>query len=317
MIKRLQKPAQYVLSDGITQSMLASFLACRQRSKYQLDRWESVFGSAASALRGDLYHGILEEWYKYKTPASNLLNGAAAFLPEVIDSWRKRQSKHAPNVSAMDDAENFARAVFPEYVERWKKSDAKYKWEALEEVFDVKWEQWRLRGKRDGTLMLNGSRWLFETKTKAQIDEAGIMDSLAFDLQNLFYLTVLRTQNRPAIGVIYNIVRYPQLRIKKTETPEQFQERVAEDVRQRRNFYFMRFEVTYSEMVQEQFRNDLKVMLNEFEQWYTGKLPTYKNVTACITKIKCPFLTACASGSMAGYKQTRTHFKELLTDAPS
>lgn len=304
-----KKVEPYKLEDGITQSMLATFLECRQRSRFSLDSWESIMGGGWSALRGDLYHFLLETWYA--PGAETFQTRPEVWMFQAIDTWKKKKLAKLVEVKAIEEAENFAIAVFPEYVKRWSRSDAKFQWESLEEVFDIKYLGYRLRGKFDGVLTMNGKRWLFETKTKAQIDEDGIIEGLSFNFQNLFYLTALAAMKRPAIGVIYNIVRYPQLRPRKTESTEQFQARVGMDIIERKNWYFYRYEVNYTPKVLDGFNKELQFKLADFAAWSRGELPTYKNETACLGKMKCSYLGACSSGSMAGYRQERVLFREL------
>jgi hypothetical protein len=296
---------EYVLSDGVTQSMLAAFLSCRQRMRYILDHWESeAFGN--SAERGNAFHLLLEKWY------SGLWKEHLPCMNENLKQWQEELRKRGPvDPNSMEDTLAFCEALFPEYVKRWQKSDALYKWVALEQVFDQKFKGFRLRGKMDGLLKLNGKLWLFETKTKATIEEDSMLDALAFDFQNLFYLTVLAEAGTPAIGVIYNIIRKPGLRQKKDEDRQQFAQRMIEDVAERPDHYFKRYEIRYTKEAVANFRKELELKLDDFKYWLMGEEAHYRNESVCIGRFKCPFLRACATGSMVGYKQTRELFSEL------
>lgn len=297
------KLPKYKIEDGITQSMLQAFMACRQRSAYQLDHWEPLGAVTASADRGNLFHFLLEKWYRDRPTSGE------SWLDTAISFWKAKLSKNGPLPAFFEEAENLALALFEPYVTKWKKSDDTLQWESLEEVFDVTYKGFRLRGKIDGLPIRKGRRWIFETKTKAAIDEEGILDTLLFDFQNLFYLTMLRELGRPAIGVIYNIIRTPNFR--KKETAQERIARMKDDAQKNSKDYFIRYEVTYPKETVERFEQELLWKLELFKAVHEGKQPVFRNETACITRMKCPFLKACASGSMIGYQRTRKLFREL------
>jgi hypothetical protein len=311
MIKKITKNRPYVITDGMTQSMLGSFLTCRQRARYELDGWEPVF-MAKSANRGNLIHKALELWYREKP-----LILAEEFAKIVGNKWKATLIKKGPiDAEAVEETLTHFEALFPEYVRYHAKSDAKIKWTSLEQVFDAKWNGYRLRGKMDGLFQFikTDGDWLFETKSKAYIEEDAIMDTLAFDFQNLFYLTVSKELGRPLKGVLYNIIRSPNLRRGKKESPEQFSARLKQDIKERPEHYFKRYEVAYSKPTITRFTSELQFKLQAYDGWSRGELPTYRSEVACIGKMKCPFLSACASGSMQGYSQTRQLFSELKED---
>lgn len=303
----------YKIEDGVTQSMLSTFLNCRQRSKFYLDGWDADLPKH-SASRGDLIHLALEKWYQ--KPHADV----SKFLMDIERQWLKAQLKRGNRDEQSKQnalAELFA--IFPNYMKKWAVSDLKRTWVELEAVFDVKFHGFRLRGKRDGLFdykLRRGKHWLFETKTKAQIDEIGLMDQLAFDFQNLFYLTALEVAGTPAVGVVYNVIRSPNIRRGKNDDPEAFQKHIEAHIKKEGlDHYFKRYEVTYTDATIKRFKSDLRFKLEEFAAWVEGKRPTYRNESACIGRMKCPFLGACASGSMVGYISGRKLFRELEEEA--
>lgn len=315
MIKR---KAGYTLDQGITQSMLASFLACRQRSKFQLDRWESVTsGEGMAAMdRGSLYHHLLEMWYAEDDFTQAQALGGGEHYKSWFSSCIEGFEPSAIN-QEWEDTLAGAETIFYAYIQHWAKSDAKRDWISLEQVFDIKWRGYRLRGKFDGVFTYTNQPkpWLFETKTKATIEEDMIQDALAFDFQNLFYLTALKALGTPAAGVVYNILRTPSERTKKGESVlNKFTVRLPAEIKADPAHYFKRFEVAYHKDVTERFESELEAKLKDFTDWWLEKIPHYRNETACISRTRCPFLKACSSGTMVGYKQTRVLFREL-TDA--
>lgn len=319
---RLTKPnrPKYVISDGITQSMLSAFLTCRQKSTFQIEGWENSGTNNSAYQRGDYFHYLLEMWYSGKITKGLVYEEGLidVFINKCEHLWIKKQSKtRVLNQDDLIETFSMAYAIFPEYVKYWRASDINKTWEELEQVFDTVWQGYRLRGKRDGLFkyIKQGSRWLFETKTKGAIEEELMLDILGFDFQNLFYLTNLKIENKPASGVVYNIIRKPSLKQHKKETKEEFIARIAEDVKTRPKHYFKRYEVAYAPQMVNSFEAQLKMKLDLFKEVIEGRQPIFRNESACTsTWMKCPYIKACSSGNLFGYTQTREMFRELQPD---
>jgi len=90
-----------------------------------------------------------------------------------------------------------------------------------------------------------------------------------------------------------------------------FLRRIAEDAEKRNKFYFMRAEATYDKAQRAEFEVELLMKLQEMKDWLDGKLATYKNEGSCIRRYKCDFMSACSSGTMAGYIGKGKLFTEL------
>ncbi len=295
-MKKLLSRKKYSIDDGITQSMLGTFLSCRERSRLTLDGWQSILSKGDAFLRGDFVHLFLENFYNG--------NKADPLLPYLFDNWRS-DNKLEDN-KGTEIIYDICSELLPRYISFWSKSDSKKEWKNLEFTFDVIWrKKWRLRGKIDGIFKIFNQYWILETKTKAQIDEEGMTDALAFDFQNLFYLTVLRECfGINARGVLYNVIRWPSTRLKQN---------LGVHIDKDMTHYFKRFEVAYSDKGVERFQNELEFKLEDFANWIVGSDHHYKNETACFKgNMKCEFLKACSTGSMLGYKRDRILFRELI-----
>lgn len=302
MAKVLPYPQQkYTISDGITQSMLSTFLTCREKSRLILNRFQALGADYYSFYRGDLIHSFLEEWYTLE-PADKP-NYTVTDVLDFCYEWlvKNNRLEETDELHAIYDT---SLLLMEYYVKFWEERDSHFKWIALEKVFDVMWKGYRLRGKIDGIVEINGGIFIVETKSKAQIDEDGILDALAFDFQNLFYLTVLNEcLGINARGVIYNIIRWPSLRKKKLD----------EDLPARIPHYYKRFQVSYTSSGVQRFKAELHSKLMDFDLWVAGTNPNYRNESACFKgNMKCEFLKLCSTNSLIGYKQDRTLFRELL-----
>jgi hypothetical protein len=219
--------------DGVTQSMLGKFLNCRER--FRLYVIEGIKANETFNHRlevGNLWHlceeGFAKSW-----------NGDWKKFPLFLDYVQELTRKYPLARAEIDKWYNVIKTQFPLYIEHWKKHPDTSKTTHLlqEHVFDIPYKLpsgrvVRLRGKWDGVDLIEDERgkgiYLFETKTKSEIDQEKISRQLTFDLQVMLYLVALerfdwRTQfdimkgnsplsiwtNAPIRGVRYNVVRRP------------------------------------------------------------------------------------------------------------
>jgi len=300
--------------DGVSQSILSTFLSCRQAARYYLDLWESPSVSFA-LMFGTLFHSLLEHYYKALATGQ----GVKAFVgfDAVFSHW---VAKDAGSIDAqkLEQFEAMAFALFGPYCKHWEKEDLKRQWVGVETVFDTNWEGYRLRGMRDGMFLVNKGKehWILEHKTTTTLDSDSLSLRLNFDLQNLFY--ILNTEQEYGVkvaGVLYDLIRKPALRQGKKESFNEFASRMVTAVNDAPGEYFARFPLVYPETVKQRFRAELALQLADFRDWSRGLLPTYKNPSACIGRGVCEFLPVCAAGGnavAAGCIKSRVLFRELI-----
>jgi hypothetical protein len=311
-------------AHGVTQGLIGNFIDCRERTRLWLQGWELPGGRLALRF-GDAGHKCLEDLYAYysqnKAPRkmASLIEEVQLLTDQTVTAWGERERAKTTDPSAIEDTEYIEPvmvALMPEYARFYKKDFAGKKWVGLEQEFAVDFHDAILRGKRDGVFKLKGALWVLESKTKSQIVEATLNDTLAFDLQNLFYLlaTKLETKKRVA-GVLYNIIRRPGLRQGAKESFEAFCTRVTEDIAKRPEWYFKRFELAYPKPEIDRFTDETKYKLDDLRAWLGGDAPTYRNERACTTQYgRCDYLKACAQGNTAGYIKREKLYPELEHD---
>lgn len=336
-------PTRYTIDMGVTQSILQDFLACRYRAHLQRAGWEPKrqkksfrFGSLIHDCLEFAYAGIRAGLYR---PGAAFEIGIAARIKNLVAA-NHRAAGPTDNLTEIEQEGAWAEALLAGYFDYWGEDWAR-EWIAVEGKFDQQvtmldgvdlygTDAYRLRGRRDGVFASAPKKgpqkgqfglWLLETKTKGQIDEDALDLTLAFDFQSLYYLLTLAEENPtnyPIRGCLYNIVRKPGLRKlkagkqrKRAETDAEFIARTKEDIKKRPDHYYKRYELIFPPAVRAEFRRELGLQLAEFRLWLAGKLPTYRNPTACVTKYKCQFLDHCASGNFAAYARTRNPFAEL------
>jgi len=308
---------KYKIQDGVTQSILSTWLTCPQKARYVLDGWIGD-GALSGPLRfGSCFHNLLEVLYS-EVGAGDLPHEN---IPRFFNSWSKAWTKlNISRSSGADDYEairldiSMANGLLDGYIKMWPKDfNGMTEWVALEDTFDIEWRGFRLRGKVDGIKRVNGKLWLLESKTRGRIDEKTLPDLLSFDFQSMFYITAMsQRMKEPVAGVVYNIIRRPGIKLRKNETMKTYAGRLAVETVIRPNHYYKRYEMSYSVSDLLRFEGDLIVKLSLFSKWLRGEHPNYRNETACVGRFPCDFIPACASCGMTGYVQERKLFRELV-----
>jgi hypothetical protein len=315
----------YGLEDGVTYSLQSTFGDCRERCRLELAGWRSTH-LKESLQFGSLTHTLLERLGKAVIAGTARdADDAVAVLSTYEDEWRTQQ--HAAHPSDLQQSEFVlakAQAVWPEYVVYYEEDLDPKRWVELEGKFDVEWESYRLRGRRDGMLRRKGALWLFETKTKGQIVDEDIMDLLEFNPQALFYMLANQIElerrgiksEKGLVGVIYNVIRSPGERLLKkgAEPLADYRARVQAKIAGNPDHYFKRYEAMYTKKQLQAFAARLATKIDAFAEWVCGDGQHYRNDGeggACTKKWKCSFIKACATGRMDGFERTGRLFEEL------
>jgi hypothetical protein len=316
MAERIETPA-YTIDLGVTQSMIGDFQQCRQACRNRLDGWETPSSRRALDF-GTMWHKADELWRTDCKARSMKPEDAEAWWATFGETWMAEQIGLGKPPDDVSEDIAMASALWPVYIAKWYAADTQRDWYELERVFDVPWRGYRLRGKRDAMFRLPHGKgwhyWLYETKTKGQIDEEDIKATLMYDFQNLDYCLAAHIEQGITIsGVLYNVIRRPGQ--KNTRGLPDLVAKIRKAAEAEPDYFFKRFEVTYPPEVIKDFEdNQLKPRLDEFRAWLDGKMATVRNERACIGRYNCEFISACSAKSMAGYVRTRQLFSELLGD---
>ena len=311
-----------VETDGITQSLLGTFLQCRKKAKLSCEGWSSKYASMGLTY-GTIGHAILEAVYtdvqSRKLKDVPTVQQIRKYVNHVEDIWNKenpRADKKALEYLQLSCL--IAEATMPLYFEYWVKDLKEIKWMHLEHEFKIPYTtstglKTILRGKMDGVFANPKKVWLFESKFKSRVDEGDLMDTLSFDFQVLFYLYALMELHKvqPA-GFLYNVVRRIGLKQGAKETITQFAERCIEDIRERPEFYFIRREVSIGSDEMKEFVVELDGLIIDFHNWANGKAYSYKNTNSCLDKYgRCTFLNICSGQGYGAYTKREHMFREL------
>ncbi len=319
----MNKPFYDYKKDGITQSLLGTWLTCRQKALWQLEGWTKPHVSMALTY-GTIIHAVLEKVYgqvqtgKLKKPPE--LKLIQQELKLVEKKWYVENPR--PNKYSIDNlylSLLIAETTLPIYFDYWRGEDYRsIRWHKLEQEFKIPYRladgrSTFIRGKKDGVFG-NPSLKLFETKTKSIIEEDNLVDTLWFEMQVNIYLWAMRkVYKKVPSGVLYNIIRRTGLRRKETESMPNYAKRVAEDIEKRPDFYFIRMEVKVGIKEMDQFEKELEAMVTDFCDWWDKKnIKTYKNTGMCSDKYgRCTFLELCSGENFTFYQKRKQVFNEL------
>ena len=313
--------------DGVTFSLLSTFLDCREKARLHLQGWTPRSSSMALTF-GSIIHKI-DEWVRddirsgvlRSVPDTDYIKG---LIKKTETLWFEDNPRHGgKELDHLELSLLLAEGVLPQYFKYWYKDFTEIKWELVEGEFKIpvtpedkegnKYSTF-IRGKIDGSFSLKkGGPWLFETKTKSRVDEEILSDILPYDMQANIYLSALRRMgNTTPSGLLYNIIRRPALRRRNHESLKAFATRVSEDVSMRPDWYFIRMEMSVDGQDINRFEMELDDLISDFMMWWSGKSGHYKNTNHCQNKFGlCPCVGICLRNDKSGYFKRKAVFREL------
>lgn len=271
--------------------MLRTFLRCREQCRLSyLEGWTPKVDADYLEF-GSLLHEVLEV-IDYDRMHNSGIDHELKRVMSAMFKARTSASKYTTaEATKLTNIILEVRTVLSNYFEYWQGNDEQTEWLSREEQFEFNYtypyqpiptinakRTVNLRGMIDGIQLPKKDRKrgvvLFETKTKGRFDETGILDALPLDFQTMLYcFAVQRTHNVSVQGVRYNIIRRPQLYLRKDETIADYCNRLDDDIRKRPTWYFFRY---YSQLETEDVNrwvsSQLNAVLQEFTAWYESLL---------------------------------------------
>ncbi len=304
---------------GITQGMLGKFMECRVKAHLASQGFYTEY-MTEPLLFGLICHDLIDVEAKV-----NKLGVYPFEVKKHIDGLEHIWDMDNPEADAQlleikEKCFGMVEAVMPHYFEMWQDKKESFEWVETEQVFKIPFAYGSdpelavpLTGRIDGVCRVGGKLWLFETKTKGRWNSIDLHKKVLNDLQCLMYSWVVREKYGEApVGIIYNLIRRPQLRPRKTESVGDFSERCANDVEMRPEFYFEQLEVyTGADKLDSFLEFTLKPMIADFMHWHNNKdTATYQNPNSCIAIYgACPFIDVCNEVS-AGSTAALSKFKQ-------
>lgn len=290
---------------GISQSALMRFLACRKKAQLIREGWKPL--QKAHALRfGSIWHSFLEHLYSQKAPISEIT--LATIRRKIEDEYLANET--LADSEMIEQTEHDLAVCYilaKRYVLYYEKDFTQRDWQLPESKVEVKYKNYKLLAYIDNLYKIRKELWILETKTKSKISES-LMDTLHFDFQSFYYLHIcyLKYKQFPK-GVVYNIVRKPQIYRRKNESDREFLARLDADVASRPDWYFNRYEISIGFQDYKQWlKEDLDPLLKEYSNWNKKGSPSYKNTNMCEHKYgRCEFLPICSMGDYSQFENTK------------
>ena len=244
--KKNNKPLWDFDRDGVTYTILSRLRSCKERARLSYVEGWSETGLQAALEFGSAFHACLE----------NPLSPPEKITKQYQEQRIKDKVLFPNQYMEFEVLMSLVEATVIAYRERYKQEDKKRNFILHEEAFSVQYpltlqpysfsneyftykqgsvaagmqnvRPVRLQGRWDGVFRdEKGKLWLFETKTKSDIDSEGINRTLSKDLQTMLYVVALELHlKEPVAGVVYNVIKRPQYRLGKKENLVTFSRRV-------------------------------------------------------------------------------------------
>lgn len=187
----------------------------------------------------------------------------------------------------------------------WRDDKIDYLTREQEFTFPVRWQD-DLRasrvttaaGKIDAIIKLpDGRLAVMEYKTcSARLDpESDYWLRLRIDQQISHYMLGARALGYDVETVLYDVIRRPTIRVKKTESPAQFADRLYQDIKQRPEYYFCRREIPRLTADLDEYNIELQQQAATLDEHRRQK-SWYRNTSACLHPWRCEFLDICHTG---------------------
>jgi len=302
--------------DGLSWSGMDKFATCREQFRlHYVEGWRKVAEDLPLTF-GDAAH-----WFLAKFNVD--VNGVAMSEKKIDEllklydaEWRRDNAVASPTAAETHEhVLALCSAIWKEYALWWPEDRAK-KWKEVEDYWEMQYpvESPRtiLKGYCDGAYYDDEGLWLYETKTKGNVDEWLIQDSLVVDTQTQLYMWRFWKQvGELPTGVQYNIVRRPAHRLKQNESLRSFVDRVRGEIRKDPEKYFLRITHHTSEEALQRFETEqLSQRVAEIEWWSKGG-PHYINSTRLVDYGKrVDTFDVITKGDVSGLHRAETRKKE-------
>ncbi|HXG47131.1 MAG TPA: PD-(D/E)XK nuclease family protein [Methylomirabilota bacterium] len=205
-----------------TYSMWNQFRNCRKAAELRYLQHLVPLERDRNLHFGSLIHECLELWHGQRN------------LSRMLDLIDRRCAARAQDEDQKRDWHR-ATAMMRAYAERY--AEEEFEVVALEHVFEgpivnpatgAASRSFRLAGKVDGIVRIDGEYFILEHKTASQID-SDYLERLWTDFQITLYAHyVEQTLGIPITGILYNVLVKARLQQSRGETEEEFEARRAE-----------------------------------------------------------------------------------------
>lgn len=295
-------------------------------AQLSLQRWTPIYTSPALTF-GTIAHDVIAEGYDLWRKEGVCPDNVWARVQINKASQKYKEESQAATLWGAKEHTDFSlihaqvQGTLPDYFDYWKEHDftKKKQWAQVEQRFELRHERTGIpiRGKMDGVFIIAKELWLLETKTKSQISEANIMDTLGLDLQIAIYVWALR-RLLPKYrfgGVLYNVIRRTGTHQKVGEPIQVYENRLRMQIRRDPEHFFKRYHIDLEGSDLKAFEDQFDEMLNAFSNWCKDKMRSWTYGMPCINKYgRCRFVQICHMNNYHPYVQREHISPELEGD---
>ncbi len=305
--------------DGVSQSILATWLECREMARLGTIIGLDGIGVPAPLGFGALGHSALHKCYitKHKTVRSMIqgVNEQLAFAKKEF--CKERDPMTSDTLDMMNHSLIMLEKLLPAYYSHWGESDLKKDWTRIEEKFRIEMKMpdgavVPYVGKMDGTFSGKKQVHLFETKFKSQFS-SNLSDTLPMDTQIGAYVTALKVIDKSDPGSItYNMIRRSKMEVKQGESLADLAMRMGAEAMKKPDHFFQRLEITLTREEKEEHAFRLQKLVEEFYAWWkvttTETRDLMWNGARCDQYGGCRFLAVCSRGDRSAFRiKERVH----------
>jgi len=293
---------------GVTQSLLAKYLACEKKARYYTQGLTSTHTSGKALVFGSVFH-------EFQDLVLNVIKSGQVGNHVEIELYVNNpstqeymQSKFPPKDEDTMFAIHFNTLLCVEYFKYWNEKyfgENKFEIVGVENSFDIVLPSGiRLRGKMDGILSKDSEYYLLEHKTKSRMDTETIQKTLKINIQCLVYIIACYQQTGLIITKIaYDVIRKPGIRKKNGENYIAFSNRCIAEVKVQPDYYFKMFYQDISIESIDTFYTQLDVLLERYLKWSLQHPEMdLKNTHTCSNMFgTCEYLDYCTSNERDHY----------------
>lgn len=289
------------MSMELTYSRMQSWLDCRRLYKFQyVDLLEPYEDSSALRI-GSATHSWLRDYHLF-----GLGEPAIDRFYDGVESYT--------DIDSFNDAIEWEKALAKAMLAGYAKKYGEHEFMIVDTEQTIKTgidKACQFAGRVDMIVDddISDGVWVVEHKTTSSIDSR-FFERLAIDTQVTGYLYLASQVYDNVLGVIYNVIRKPSIRQTKSETKEEYFQRMETDYLERPDFYFARQETVRNEVELKAFPAHVKDIAREIA--FSSTYP--RNTSRCNLYGKCAFRSLCVEWSdelASTYKQKEKANQEL------
>ncbi len=226
-------------------------------------------------------------------------------IEDGIERFRRQIEERPHTDRVLEETEEMCKLapkVADAHFLRWHEEDKFYEHLGVESRFKMPLPcGWEFRGKIDKALCdtRTGEVLLLERKTAASVTEDYWADIILDSQPKGYILAAQEALGLNTHKVLYDIYGKPQIRLRKNETPEMFNERLGDTYLHDYMKYFQRRIIPFTPEEITDYKQDINMVAQDIEQhlinaWWPKHHP--KNRYG-----RCAFHSLCTRGDESGY----------------